>query len=259
MSHRLLGAALALVAVAATVGPAAAVPGRIAQGVLLALPSARHLTDGSVTAPPRAFEAFCAGDAARCSGDGVTAPLHLDGEHWADLDRVNRRVNRHIRPQADAPGTDVWTLGADAGDCDDYAVEKRRELIDLGWPVAPLALTVAFLSSGEPHLVLTVRTDRGDFVLDNLRNRVVAVEHTGYRWIARQSTIHPRLWVRVDGFSTEAPLVAAAESRPVVPEPAVAIGDPIVETTATVEPAGSRPAVEPISLGLREISAPADH
>ncbi|MCE1238292.1 MAG: transglutaminase-like cysteine peptidase, partial [Hyphomicrobiales bacterium] len=75
-----------------------------------------------------------------------------------------------------------------------------------------------FTQSGEGHLLLTVRTDRGDFALDNLRRSIVSVDHAGYRWVARQSTIHPRLWVMIDGFSFAPVMVAKApvESRPAV-------------------------------------------
>lgn len=256
MFHKLCGAALALVALAVMAEPAAAVPGRIGQGVLLALPSARHLADGTITAPPRAFDTFCTDNLGQCTSNGGAELFRLDAERWAELDRINGRVNRHIRPRADAPGTDVWTLGADAGDCDDYAVEKRRELIDHGWPTASLALTVAFLRSGEPHLVLTVRTDRGDFVLDNLRDRVIAADRADYRWIARQSTIHPRLWVRIDGVAPDDFMVAEAQPKPVPaaaePEapnaPVVLVSltpktDPVVvETAVTAEVAQAKDA-----------------
>jgi len=93
-------------------------------------------------------------------------------------------------------------------------VEKRKELIDRGWPTNALSLSVAFIRSGEAHLLLVVRTDRGDFALDNLRSRVVAADRTGYRWVARQSTIHPRLWVRVDGILPDNFMVAKAETSP---------------------------------------------
>lgn len=73
--------------------------------------------------------------------------------------------------------------------------------------------------------MLTVRTDHGDFVLDNLRSRVVAADRTGYRWVARQSSIHPRLWVRIDGVARETIQVAKAQTAPIpvklpVPTPA---------------------------------------
>ncbi len=128
----------------------------------------------------------------------------------ANLQGINTSVNRRIRPRSDDQGTDVWTVGAAEGDCDDYAVEKRKELLDRSWPSAALSLSVDYLRSGEAHLFLTVRTDRGEFALDNLRSRTVAADRAGYRFVARQSTIHPRLWVQVDGISNDAIVIVKA-------------------------------------------------
>ena len=215
MSNKFRSAAFALLALGLMAEPASAIPGRIGQGVLSVLPSGGHLADGAITAAPRAFDDFCNSWTDQCNADGAGSMVALDEARWAELQEVNGHVNRHIRPQADDYGTDVWTIGAREGDCDDYAVEKRKELIDRGWPTNALSLSVAFIRSGEAHLLLVVRTDRGDFALDNLRSRVVAADRTGYRWIARQSTIHPRLWVRVDGILPDNIMVAKAETPPV--------------------------------------------
>lgn len=214
MSNKFRSAAFALFALGLMAEPASAIPGRIGQGVLSVLPSGGHLADGAITASPRAFDDFCGTWTDQCNSDGGGAFVALDEARWRDLEEVNGHVNRSIRPQPDAFGTDVWTIGARDGDCDDYAVEKRKELIDRGWPTNALSLSVAFIRSGEAHLLLVVRTDRGDFALDNLRSRVVAADRTGYRWVARQSTIHPRLWVRVDGVVPETMMLAKAEKTP---------------------------------------------
>ena len=211
MSNKFRSATFALLALGLMAEPASAIPGRIGQGALSVLPSGGHLADGAITAAPRAFDDFCNSWVDQCNSDGNGAVVPLDDARWAELEAVNGRVNRHIRPHADAYGTDVWTVGADAGDCDDYAVEKRKELIDRGWPTNALSLSVAFIRSGEAHLLLVVRTDRGDFALDNLRSRVVAADRTGYRWVARQSAVHTRLWVRVDGILPHNIMVAKAE------------------------------------------------
>lgn len=214
MSNKFRSVAYALFALGLMAEPASAIPGRIGQGVLSVLPSGGHLADGAITAAPRAFDVFCTDYVDQCASDGGNVVAGLDGARWNELQDVNSHVNRRIRAQADAYGTDVWTIGAREGDCDDYAVEKRRELIDRGWPTAALSLSVAFIRSGEAHLLLVVRTDRGDFALDNLRSRVVAADRTGYRWIARQSTIHPRLWVRIDGVIPDTLMVAKVEKSP---------------------------------------------
>ena len=86
-----------------------------------------------------------------------------------------------------------------AGDCNEFAVQKRHELIARGWPAAALALTVVKTSWGEGHLIVTVRTDQGDLVLDNLRSDIVPWQRAGYHWIMRQSERNPQFWVDLEG------------------------------------------------------------
>ena len=44
---------------------------------------------------------------------------------------------------------------------------KRRMLMQAGWPREALLITVVRDKKGEGHAVLTVKTDKGDFILDN--------------------------------------------------------------------------------------------
>lgn len=66
---------------------------------------------------------------------GATARYKMDKEGWALVNRVNRRVNRAIRFVDDRRQygrDDVWAapVGRGSGDCEDYVLAKRRELID---------------------------------------------------------------------------------------------------------------------------------
>lgn len=188
------------------------------------LPSGDNLLDGRVTLPPRAFESFCTAHDDQCVRQGDRDEISLDDTAWETLRGVNGAVNRRIVVRPDTPGTDSWDLDVTSGDCDEYALAKRQELLRRGWPSAALSLTAAYISSGQAHLVLTVRTDRGDLVLDNLRDNVIAADRTGYRWIARQSSLHPRLWVRVLNPTTP---VARLATRPVRTVGDDAVADPI--------------------------------
>jgi predicted transglutaminase-like cysteine proteinase len=44
---------------------------------------------------------------------------------------------------------------------------------------------------------LTVRTDRGDFILDNMRNKVMLWADTEYTFLKRQSADDPTRWVKL--------------------------------------------------------------
>jgi len=113
------------------------------------------------------------------------------------IDRINRDVNGAMRPQAEAGTADVWKIGGSSGDCEDYALTKRAALLRKGFPSSALLMTSVVTRRGESHAVLMVRTDRGDFVLDNLNSLVKPWSATGYRFISMQSPDNPRMWVRL--------------------------------------------------------------
>jgi predicted transglutaminase-like cysteine proteinase len=120
---------------------------------------------------------------------------------------INQAVNAAITEQADIVTygvEDYWAIptlvGKDRfGDCEDYALMKRRDLIAAG--VAPDALSIAIVKtqSNSMHAVLLVATDRGDFVLDNLDGAIRPWTETSYRWIERQVPGSVLAWVRAGG------------------------------------------------------------
>jgi predicted transglutaminase-like cysteine proteinase len=90
---------------------------------------------------------------------------------------------------------EYWTLPTDAGDCEDYLLLKKHYLEGLGFPSEALLITVVLDEKSQGHAVLTVTTDKGDFVLDNRRNDVMRWSDTGYTYLKRQSAEDPRQWV----------------------------------------------------------------
>lgn len=165
---------------------------------------AGSMRDGGATPAQVAFNRFCERYPGQCASDGRPPVVELDAQRMAELRSVNAEINRRIVADGGNRGLDDWSLDATVGHCNEYAVQKRSALIDRGWPVGALSLAVAstrYDVGNIKHLVLVVRTDRGDYVLDNLASDVVAWKSTGYRFLMRQSTLHPRLWVRVDGSS----------------------------------------------------------
>ncbi|MCO5091039.1 transglutaminase-like cysteine peptidase [Bosea sp. (in: a-proteobacteria)] len=159
------------------------------------LPMAPRFVDDVVEMTPIAAVKFCLDYRDQCRASDEER-VTLTQESWAELVAVNARINRRIAPDAGKHGYD-WSLETTFGNCNDYAVQKRQALIERGFPISALSLTVAVTPRAEGHLVLTVRTDRGDFVLDNLRPSVVAWSRTGYRMIKRQSAADPAVWVTV--------------------------------------------------------------
>jgi predicted transglutaminase-like cysteine proteinase len=89
-----------------------------------------------------------------------------------------------------------WSYPDDGyGDCEDYVLLKRRMLMEAGWPREALLITVVRDQKGDGHAILTVKTDRGEFVLDNQNERVVLWAESGYRFVKRQSQSDPNVWV----------------------------------------------------------------
>jgi predicted transglutaminase-like cysteine proteinase len=74
---------------------------------------------------------------------------------------------------------------------------KRRSLIAAGFPRAALLITVVKQENGEGHSVLTVKTSLGDYVLDNLTDRVKPWSATPYRFVKRQSQENQNVWVAI--------------------------------------------------------------
>ena len=149
---------------------------------------------------PFAHVMFCTKLPSECRAGGGEDVVGLSASKRRELTDVNRRVNRQIVGQNDSAGEmggDVWSLSPTAGDCEDYAITKRHELIRRGWSANALRLAVAKTSWGEGHLVLVVRTSEGDLVLDNLTNRIRNWRQTGLRWELIQAAGNPRIWNRV--------------------------------------------------------------
>jgi predicted transglutaminase-like cysteine proteinase len=75
----------------------------------------------------------------------------------------------------------------------DYALLKRRLLMQAGWPRQALLMTIVHEKDGNGHAVLTVVTDRGEFILDNLTDDTLLWSKTPYRYYKRQSQGPKRL------------------------------------------------------------------
>ena len=166
---------------------------------------------------PIGWVEFCAANASECA-TAPSAPrdIVLTATALKDLVSVNRYVNGTVKPMTDIEhwGTiEKWSYPDDGyGDCEDYALLKRRLLIRAGWPREALLLTVVRDRRDEGHAVLTVKTDRGDFILDNQVEEVLPWFETGYRFIKRQSQRDPNLWVNLGDFRP-APTTVAHQHR----------------------------------------------
>ena len=152
------------------------------------------------TRAPIGWVDFCTESPSECTG-GPTAPrdVVLTPRAWRDLNQVNTWVNNAIKPMTDLDHWGVvekWSYPDDGyGDCEDYVLLKRRMLVQAGWPREALLITVVRDKKDEGHAVLTVKTDKGDYVLDNQAETIVLWSETGYRFVKRQSQSDQNVWV----------------------------------------------------------------
>ncbi|MGD1885833.1 MAG: transglutaminase-like cysteine peptidase [Cohaesibacteraceae bacterium] len=154
------------------------------------------------TSAPIGYVQFCQRTPNACIQQ-TAAPtvVQLNEASWGELLAINTHVNQTIQPITDADlygHPEVWTMPTSYGDCEDYVLMKRQMLIDRGWPASALLITVVRERSGEGHAVLTVRTDRGDFVLDNQEANILRWDSTSYEYIKRQSEFDETIWASVN-------------------------------------------------------------
>jgi predicted transglutaminase-like cysteine proteinase len=155
---------------------------------------------GGLTSQPIGHYEFCGRVPDECAiRVRDNGPLQVDRALMATITRINAAVNEAVKPLSDFDiyGQDEFWAYPDhnVGDCEDYVLEKRRQLAGKGISLSNLLITVVRKPDGEGHAVLTVRTDRGDLILDNLNDELRAWYKTGYRFLKRQASTHTGRWV----------------------------------------------------------------
>jgi predicted transglutaminase-like cysteine proteinase len=176
--------------------------------------ASQPMLTGGLTSQPIGHYEFCRANPVECNIRlRDPGPEHMSGTLWKEIISVNVGVNAAVKPMNDSDiyGKDeVWAYPDGTGDCEDYVLEKRRDLMRQGLSLSNLLITVVRKPDGEGHAVLTVRTDKGDFVLDNLTDSVRQWGQTGYRFLKRQATNHTGRWVTIREGQSE-PLVGSVK------------------------------------------------
>jgi predicted transglutaminase-like cysteine proteinase len=162
------------------------------------VPQLKRIAFGDQTLAPFAHTLFCTRNPVECVPHRIVfrgGPIVLTAERRNELLKVNAQINSSIIPRRNTEGAGkAWVVSPKTGDCNDYAVTKRHELLARGWPSRALLLAEVVTTSGEHHLVLVVRTREGDIVADNLSQDIKLWTRTPYQWIRIQSPRTPALW-----------------------------------------------------------------
>jgi predicted transglutaminase-like cysteine proteinase len=156
--------------------------------------------------PVAAWVRFCQNHPQECLvRPSEATSIALTTQTWRTITTINRYVNETIKPMTDQEQwglIDSWdfpTTGA--GDCEDYQLLKRKLLADAGVPRRAMRMTVVIDEKGEGHAVLTIMTDRGDFVLDNKIDAVLPWHRTGYIYVKREGS-NGLDWVSLGGATS---------------------------------------------------------
>ena len=180
----------------------------------IAAPASKRMAPYGRAEAPIGYQEFCRVRAIDCLPQGpVLERVLLTSDKWRDLVSLNKEVNESIKPISDMAQYGVierWTypdLGM--GDCEDYVLLKRRKLMEMGWPQSALLITVVRDENGEGHAILTARTTRGDYILDNKHSRILSWQRTPYMYIKRQSGKDPRQWVSLVPLDPALPVASA--------------------------------------------------
>lgn len=180
--------------------------GLVEAQTLAALPTAPLPLERTGPAKPVfAWVRFCNQFPAECEIDpSEPAFVTLTPQIWNTITSVNRRINKAIKPLTDKEHwgvLDRWEFPDDGrGDCEDYQLLKRRTLAERGIPRRAMRMTVVIDELGEGHAVLMIRTDRGDFILDNKTSAVLPWDQTGYIFVKREGQ-DSMAWVSLGGLT----------------------------------------------------------
>lgn len=169
----------------------------------------------TTTVAPRGWLQFCADNPGECKPPHEgPREVTLTPDELQQLYAINAYANDRVKwtPDIELYGkTENWAYPLNRGDCEDIVLLKRRLLANAGWPISSLLITTVedTINRGH-HAVLTVHTDRGELILDNQTPEILFWYETNYRFLSRQSTADPNVWV---AFSINQPRPVAIQAH----------------------------------------------
>lgn len=187
---RIMIAALALLGATATI-----------EAGVIAPPGTDSMAEGPRMKAPRGHREFCLSHPSECLPLEEAEPMSMSPRDWETAWTVNREVNHGIEAKTDQEALGVeerWDYPGAVGDCEDFALLKRRRLIEAGFDPSNLLLTLVRMRDGSGHAVLSLRTISGDYVLDNLDDRILPWRRAPYAFLQRQSAADAADWLSIE-------------------------------------------------------------
>lgn len=143
-----------------------------------------------VDGPPERYVEFCSNNEGACDLTGAEV-VDWSVVIRSELEQVNNSVNDELLfvPDWETEGRDdVWSYPRDCqGDCEDFALEKRRRLAAIGIPSASLTMAIVYHEVlFFPHAILLVEANSGTWVLDNFYDEILCWDAVPYIYTHRE-------------------------------------------------------------------------
>lgn len=184
----------------------AALPAKAQVVASLPAPTASIESDDRKVKPVAAWTDFCQRMPNECAVDtSEAAVIKMTPQVWKTLVSINRKINKKIKPKTDMEHwgvADRWDIPTDSfGDCEDYQLLKRQILVEKGLSRRALRMTVVIDEQNEGHAVLMVRTDQGDYILDNKTSAILPWSETNYVYVKQEGSDNQE-WVSLGSVTS---------------------------------------------------------
>lgn len=159
----------------------------------------RFIKSVAVSPPPSGAKQLCRQYSWACSTKASVSMSYQ--QEMRIIQRVNRKVNattRSVTDRSQYRTAERWALPTSrGGDCEDFALLKKRDLIRAGVDPSKLLIATVLDTKRNSHAVLVYRSAAGDLILDNLTNQIKPWSATRYLFLRMQNPSRPSSWVGV--------------------------------------------------------------
>lgn len=147
---------------------------------------------------PKGYDSYCNNyyeydEACNFNGYIGNKKVILNNEILTYINTINKKVNKSIVSRPETGKNDIWNVfdirKRSYGDCDDYAMTKMHYLLAAGFPRSSMRVNVVKTKEFDWHLVLTMNTNHGILVFDNLEDKINFIDNKPfdkYVWFAQE-------------------------------------------------------------------------